>query len=696
MASILEALNKEQRAAVEAVEGPVMVFAGAGTGKTRTLTARVAYMVKEIGIKPYHILAITFTKKATNEMRERLFNILDEDARMLNISTIHSLCVKILRHFIDRLGYSRSFEIIDEEDVQKIIGDIYKDMDIDKKVLSTKIAAKIISDYKNGMGHLNDFMSPIYDQYVKYLKENNCLDFDDLLIKTVELFDNHEDVLKYYQDYFKYILVDEFQDTNKIQYKIIRLLSADNDNLFVVGDDDQSIYSFRGACIDNMLGFTKDYPNAKVFKLLKNYRSHNSILKGANALIKCNETREPKELYSDVEGSMDDVIVRPDLFMYDAEVRYVTNEILHLVANGYDYSDIAVLYRNGAISRNFEMAFIDDRIPYNIYGGFSYLKRKEVKDVVSYFRFICDPDRIPHFKRIIAFESRGIGEKTINKLIRRMEEEHISLFDSIDEIYKENPSTKNKELLNFKTQMMDFREKILTTSLVDFFDYLMDKTGYLMKAKAEDFDNETNRVENIMEFRSVLYNIDNSYSGEDMSNIEKVRLGLDEIMLDQSFEEDQKNNAVTLSTIHSVKGLEFKIVFIVAMEEGIFPSLREDMDIEEERRVAYVALTRAKERIYITCAKQRLIYGRMVHNPASRFLEEYLLADEVRENVQKIEEAIKNEVPGELKVGCKIDHKYFGYGTVVSIDDDFILIVFEKDQQLKKIKKDYPHMKVLS
>lgn len=695
MASILDILNDEQKQAVEAIDGPVLVFAGAGTGKTRTLTARVAYMVKEIGIKPYNILAITFTKKATNEMRERLYNILDDDAKMLNISTIHSLCVKILRHFIDKIGYSRNFEILDEEDVQKIIGDIYKSQDIDRKILSTKVASKIISDYKNGMGILNDFMRPIYDKYEEYLKENACLDFDDLLLKTIELLENHQDVLNYYQDYFKYILVDEFQDTNKIQYQIVKLLSDKHHNLFVVGDDDQSIYSFRGACIENMLNFTKDYPDAKVFKLLKNYRSTNAILKGANALIKCNDAREPKELYSDNDGSLNDVIVRADLFMYDQEVRYVTTQIEHLVSNGYDYSDIAVLYRNSAISRNFELAFIDARIPYNIYGGMSYLKRKEVKDVVSYFRFICDPDRINHFKRIITFESRGIGDKTIDKLISRMNEEGKSLFEVIDEIYAENPSTKMHELIDFKNQIEDYREKILEMPLVDFFDYLMDKSGYLNNIKEEDAKNETNRYENLMEFKSVLYNIDQSYNEEDLSNIEKVRLGLDEIMLDQSFEEDQKKNAVTLSTIHSVKGLEFEVVFIVALEEGIFPSLREDMDIEEERRVAYVAFTRAKSKIYITCAKQRLIYGRMVHNPTSRFIEEYLLANDVKENITKLQEK-DEETTYEIKAGSKIEHKYFGYGTVVSIDQDFMLIVFEKDQQIRKIKRDYPYIKVLS
>lgn len=694
--SILDILNKEQKEACLAVDGPVMLFAGAGTGKTKTLTARIAYMVKECDIRPYNILAITFTKKATNEMRKRLYSILDDDAKLLNISTIHSLCVKILRRFIDKIGYKLSFEIIDDEDQIKILTDIYKDLNIDKRILTAKTAAKIISDYKNGMGVLNNFMENIYNAYIKYLKENNYLDFDDLLIKTLELFKTDSACLDFYQRLFEYILVDEFQDTNKIQYEIIKMLASKNHNLFVVGDDDQSIYSFRGACIDNMLGFTKDYPEAKVFHLEQNYRSHDSILKGANALINCNENREKKHLYSEIKGSLDDIVIQ-EAFFYDQEVRFVTNEIAHLVAEGYcDYKDIAVLYRNSALSRNFELSFVEERIPYNIYGGFSYLKRKEVKDLVSYFRFICDPSRIAHFRRIIMSEERGVGEKTIQKLTDIMNQNNIDIFEAIQILYNANPSTKNQSLLEFKDNMQDYIEKINKMPLADFFDYLMDKTGYLAKAKEEDKNQETHRADNIAEFKSILYNIDLSYSNEELSNMEKVRLGLDEIMLDQNFEEDERSNAVTLSTIHSIKGLEFEVVFIVALEDGIFPSLRDDMDIEEERRVAYVAFTRAKSKIYLTCAQQRLIYGRMVRNPISRFLREYLLAKDVKENVEKQKEIEESKENGELKIGAKVNHKYFGYGTVVSIDDVFLQIVFDKDKTIKKIKKDYPFIKILS
>lgn len=694
MSSILDILNKEQKLAVEQIDGPVMVFAGAGTGKTKTLTARIAYMVAEQNIKPYNILAITFTKKATNEMKERLISILDEDAKYLSISTIHSLCVKILRRFIDKIGYERNFEIIDDEDAQKILTDIFKNQNVDKKTFTTKLAAKMIGDYKNGISSLNTIIEPIYNEYEAYLKKNNLLDFDDLLLKTEELFKTNPDVLEYYQRLYQYILVDEFQDTNKVQYSIIKMLAAALENLFVVGDDDQSIYSFRGATIDNMLNFTKDYPNALVIKLLKNYRSHNSILKGANAVIKHNQIREPKQLYSDVEGSINDVIVQ-EAYYYEEEVRYVVNEIAHLVRReGYKYSDIAVLYRNSAISRNFEMAFLEERMPYNIFGGFSYLKRKEVKDIISYFRFICDPNRISHFKRIINLQPRGIGDKTIAKVVSIMEERNISLFEAIEANYAENPSSKNTALVDFKNMIIDFIKVIEEKSLVEFFDYLVEKTGYLELLKEEDMLNNTNRVDNINEFKSVLYNIDENINDEGLSQKDKVRIGIDDIMLDQSYEEEGRADAITLSTIHSVKGLEFEVVFVVALEEGIFPSVREDVEIEEERRVAYVAFTRAKSKIYLSCAQSRLIYGRIVRNKISRFLTEYLTAEDVKESVeqQKEKEASSN---GELRVGAKVNHKYFGYGKVIALDDFFVQIIFDKDQTIKKIKRDYPHIKVL-
>ena len=693
--SILDALNSEQRAAASTIEGPVMVFAGAGTGKTRTLTARIAYMIDECKIKPWYILAITFTKKATNEMKDRLYSLLDQEANGIQISTIHSLCAKILRRDIDKIGYKKNFEILDEDDVQKVLTEIYKDKDLDKKMFSTRAASKYISDRKNGLELYNQTGQEIYDAYTKYCFDNGYLDFDDLLVKVSELFDKVPEVLARYQNLYKYVLVDEFQDTNKIQYKIIRQISAIHNNLFVVGDDDQSIYSFRGACIDNILGFTKDYPDAKVFKLLQNYRSHNSILKGANAVIRNNTNRVDKKLYSTTEGKVTDVVIQQALY-YEEEIRFVCNEISHLVTQkGLKYSDIAVLYRNSALSRNFEMAFIDERIPYNIYGGFSYLKRREVKDIISYLRYIVDPTRLAHFKRIINLPPRGIGEKTINHVTTVMAENSCDIFDAIDLIYKENQSSKNKVLYEFKKMITELREEIEKTKLVDFFDLLLERTGYLEYLEKEDPLGESNRVDNLREFKSLLFKMEDitSETGEEITQKEKLRIGIDEILLEQTYDDDRTENAVTLSTIHSVKGLEFEAVFVVALEEGIFPSIREEADIEEERRVAYVAFTRAKSKIYLSCAQKRLIYGRVVQNRISRFLNEYLQAESVQEAcaIQKAEDAKE----GELCIGAKVNHKYFGYGKVIAIDDDFLQIVFEKDDSIKKIKRDYPYIKVL-
>lgn len=695
MASILDSLNKEQREAVVSTDGPVMVFAGAGTGKTKTLTARIAYMVQEVGIRPYNILAITFTKKATNEMRERLYAFLDDDAKFLNISTIHSLCVKILRRYIDKIGYSRSFEIIDEEDQQRIITDLLKDNDIDKKVFSPRLVLKLISDYKNGVGELNGITAEIYPLYAEHLKKYNFLDFDDLLIKCNELLTEHEDVLMYYQNLFRYILVDEFQDTNKLQYSIIQKLALPLNNLFVVGDDDQSIYSFRGACIENMLNFKNDYEGAKVYRLVQNYRSRNTILKGANAVISKNLIREPKALYSDIPGGANDVIIQ-EAYYYEDEIRYVINEIAHLVRReGYRYSDIAVLYRNSALSRAFEMEFLRERIPYNIYGGFSYLKRKEVKDIISYFRFIIDPNRLAHFKRIINVPTRGIGDKTIAKVSDLMDNENLTLFEAIDSIYHANKSRKNQALYDFKNQIIDLQDKIEKMPLVEFFDYLVDKTGYMSYVRGEDLDQESHREDNLKEFKSILFSIDKEYTVEGFSQKDKVRIGIDDILLDTTFEETDRADAVTLSTVHSVKGLEYEVVFVVALEEGIFPSVREDAEIEEERRVAYVAFTRAKSKIYLTCSGRRLIYGRVVQNKMSRFLAEYLSANEVKENVALQKEKEKEQASGELRVGAKVNHKYFGYGKVIALDDFFVQIIFDKDQSIKKIKRDYPFIKVL-
>lgn len=688
MASILETLNQEQRQAATSIDGPVMVFAGAGTGKTKTLIARIIYMINEAGINPRNILAITFTKKATAEMRERLNASLDSgEANLVHISTIHSLCNRILRRHIEYLGYKRDFEIIDDEEIQKVLTDVYKQNGIDRKLYSPKAMAKMIGDFKNGIRPLRPEEKRVCDLYNEYLKKNNMLDFDDLLIFTNKVLEIPE-VLAYYQDWYKYILVDEFQDTNVEQYDIIKKLASKYQNVFVVGDDDQSIYSFRGACVDNILNFSKkDYPNAKVFKLLQNYRSSQSILNGANSLIKNNTMREPKELYTKITSLNHPVVVH-DAYYYEDEVRFVTNEIIHLVnQEHYEYSDIAILYRNNALSRNFELGLIENKIPYNIFGGFSYLKRKEIKDVISYFRFILDDTKLVHFKRIIDRPSRGIGDKTIDKIDTIMEENGVSVLEAIKILYEANPSAKNQSLNEFREITEGLQKELEKMTLVEFFEELINKTGYLAMLKEEDTE-EINRVDNLMEFKSILYKVEETFEDQNMTQKEKIEVSLDEIILDQSYGDEEKVKGVTVSTIHSVKGLEFKVVFVIGLEEGIFPSIREELDMEEERRVAYVAFTRAKEKLYLTSSNRRLIYGRVVRNQKSRFLTEFLVSKDLQQMVE--EQVSKKKEKGEIKVGSKVSHMYFGYGIVVACDDKFIQILFEKDNTIRKITKGHP------
>ena len=689
MEGLLEKLNKEQLEAVQAVEGPVMVFAGAGTGKTRALTARIAYMIQEKNIMPYNILAITFTKKATNEMRERVQNIVGDKAKYVNISTIHALCAKILRMGIDAIGYSKDFEILDDEDALKVINEIYKNENIDRKFFTPKAALNIIGNYKIKENYkLFDLQERIYNSYQKYLKEHNLVDFEDLLVLTKELLLKDQKYLEYLQNKYQYILVDEFQDTNPIQYEIIKLLAGKTANLFVVGDDDQSIYSFTGATVDNMYLFLDDYPKSQKIILDQNYRSTNMILKGANSVINNNTNREKKSLKGQTEGSFSDVVINESYYFED-EARYVVSEIKSLIKQGYDYHNIGVIYRNNVISRNFELAFIENHIPYTIYGGVSYLKRREIKDIVSYLKFIIDNNNITHFKRIINQPARGIGDKTIDKVLEIMEEKETNLLDAITLAQISSPSTKTNALQEFKLMILDFKQKINELSLQEFYDYLLEKTGYLAMAKIEDQDNESNRSGNLEEFKSILLKVEVNFIDEDLTNVEKLKRSFDEIILDESLGDKENKKGVVLSTIHSVKGLEFDAVFVTALEEGIFPALREDSDIEEERRTAYVAFTRSKKRIYLTCAARRLIYGRVVKNQKSRFLTEYLASPELDQHIKNETKKTK-EALGEIHVGEHIYHSNFGSGIVIAVDDLIAQILFEKDNSLRKILKTHP------
>ena len=687
---IVSSLNKEQIKAVQATSGPVIVFAGAGTGKTKTLTYRVAYMIDECGIDPSHILAITFTKKATNEMRERILNLAGPSAGAVTISTIHALCARILRQTIDKLGYSRQFEIIDEDDANKIVVDLYKELELSRKYFSPRAAYNIISRYKNGLEELVGLVEDIYKHYQKHLKDNNQVDFDDLLLLTEKILTDYPEIRKHYQQKYQYILVDEFQDTNLIQYNIIKLLAGPSRNLFVVGDDDQSIYSFRGANVKNMYQFSTDYPDALKVILNQNYRSTNAILKGSNNLISHNIHREKKELFSEVPGSMQDIVIH-DSYYYEDEPRFIVDEIKNLLRSGYRLNDIAILYRTNVISRNIEMALIENGLPYVIYGGFAFLKRREIKDVISYLRFIIDPNNIFHFKRIINLPSRGIGDKTIEKLLECQVMNSCSLFEAIDILDQSSPSSKTGAIVEFKQLIEKLIAKFNEMSLPDFYDYMLEESGYLdqLKLDAEADAEEEARIENVAEFKSILVQLETNPELAGMSNKEKLLFGFDDVILDETLGTKQDANGIILSTVHSIKGLEFKVVFVVALEEGLFPSLREDTDIEEERRIAYVAFTRAKEKVYMSCVSRRLIYGRVVLNQKSRFITEYVASHDWKEHLE--EEAKSDDTP--IKTGDKVIHSSFGEGLVVADSDMIIQVLFTKDNQLRKIMRNHPALR---
>jgi len=684
-------LNNEQTKAVQDTEGPVMVFAGAGSGKTRTLTYRVAYMIDEMNIAPHKILAITFTNKATKEMKERLRTLLGPFATQTNISTFHSLCARILRHDIELLGYSRKFEIIDEEDQLKALKEALKEANIDIKRFSPKGLLSKISNFKNGVSDLIDLFKKPFQAYSEYLKRNNLVDFDDLLVLVHELFNNYPEILEKYQQYYHYILVDEFQDTNDVQYEIAKMIAGRKKNLFVVGDDDQSIYSFRGANIANIKNFRKDFPQSRIYLLEQNYRSTQTILDGSNRLISNNVERQDKKLWSTNPGTPNDVAFFQG-YDYQEEVNYVTSRVREYYRDGYNYDEIAILYRSNVISRNFELGLIQSKIPYKIYGGYSYLKRKEVKDALSYLRLVIDNDNVINFQRIINEPSRGIGEKTVNRIVEEVNMTNVKVFEAIDQLKEELPKSKYQVLVDFKNMIIELSKKIDLMPLDEFFDELIDKTGYIDSLEKDE--NKEERIQNLSELKSVLVEIDRIEHEVSLTNRQKLEQAFDEILLSESVQEERNQangKSVTLSTIHSAKGLEFHVVFVVALEDEIFPNryrINEgEADIEEERRTAYVGVTRAKEKIILTNAKNRLLYGRTMRHHQSQFLTEFATKtqqtkSEVEDDSYKKDAQEKNDSP--IKAGDRIIHKDFGEGIVISSDGSIVQILFNRDSSLRK------------
>lgn len=708
-------LNEKQLEAVKEINGPILINAGAGSGKTRVLTYRIANMIEQ-GIDPYNILAITFTNKAADEMMNRVLNITKLDSKYIWISTFHSMCAKILRINADRIGYTNSFAIIDDDDQLRIIKKILKEKNYSLTSYNPKVIRNLINEKKyNSDTQLNygkewtNIVNDIYDSYVKRTFKNDQMDFQDLLINTIRLFNENEDVLEKYQNRFKYVLVDEFQDTNDIQYDIVNILSKGHRNVFVVGDADQSIYAFRGANMNNLgIKFLNDYPEAKIVNLEQNYRSTQMILNSANDVIKNNISRIDKTLWTD-KGEGEKVIYYRSMNSSD-EIAYTASEILKLTYKGYDFSDMAVLYRNNNMSRPYEDLFVNMKIPFKVHGGFSFYKRREVKDLTSYLRLIVIPKDNYSFERTINVPKRGIGNKSIGKLRSLANERNISLFEAVDfsdEIFGKSIVSKLKE---YKDTIIAISNNLENLDLPDVIDEIMYKTGYYKMNEMMGYEGEA-RLENIKELKTIIKESQKKIK-EDVSNREILLLVLDELFLrirtDDEIDVETSNNYVKLMTVHSAKGLEFPIVFVGGFEDNIFPhygALEDDSELEEERRLAYVAFTRAKDKLYITNSRQRLQYGNQVNNKQSCFIKEInqdnLLFKGIARRVENssfmspIEEIMtqnksNNEDDVRFKIGDKVYHKKFEKGIVVAVDGDFVNIAFKEPHGIKKLLANHP------
>ena len=633
--SIYDTLNNEQREAVFCTEGPLLMLAGAGSGKTRSLTHRIAYLIEEKGVAPWNILAITFTNKAAQEMRERVDALVGYGSEDIWISTFHATCSRILRRHIDLLGYDRNFTIYDASDQKSLMKEVLKEMKIDTKqfpersvmseISSAKNEYKSPLDYRNeyGSNFRNQRIADIYEHYQKRLKENNALDFDDLLVKMVDLFQTNPDVLEHYQDRFQYIMVDEYQDTNTVQFLLVSLLAKKYRNLCVVGDDDQSIYKFRGANIYNILNFEKVFPDAQVIRLEQNYRSTQNILNAANSVIANNVGRKSKTLWTaNDEGK------KIDFEQFNTgyeEADYIARDIAGGVRNGdYHYGDYAVLYRTNAQSRLFEERFIVSNIPYKIVGGVNFYARKEVKDLLAYLKTIDNARDDLAVRRILNVPKRGIGATTVNRVSDYAEAYDISFYDALkraDEIPSiGKAASKVKPFVNL---IQVFRSKLEFISISDLLREVIEETGYVKELEAEGTDEAEARIENIDELLSKVVSYEESEEHPTLSGfLEEVALVAD---ID-SLEDD--SDYVVLMTLHSAKGLEFPKVYLAGMEDGLFPSYMSitsddsSEQLEEERRLAYVGITRAMKELTITCAKQRMIRGETQYNKVSRFVKE--------------------------------------------------------------------------
>ena len=633
--SLLDALNEPQRQAVMATDGPLLILAGAGSGKTRVLTHRTAYLIEECGVNPYNIMAITFTNKAAGEMRERIDQMVGYGSESIWVCTFHSTCVRILRRYIDRLGFGTNFTIYDSDDQKTLMKDICKRLEIDTKMYKEKMFLSAISSAKDELIDPIEFetraagdyvkrkQAQVYREYQQALKQNNALDFDDLIMKTVELFKLDKEVLASYQDRFRYIMVDEYQDTNTAQFELIRLLALKYQNLCVVGDDDQSIYKFRGANIYNILNFEHHFPDATVIKLEQNYRSTQNILDAANAVIANNQGRKEKRLWTD--NGAGDKITFEQLDTAAEEADFVARDIARRVRKGeYQYKDCAILYRTNAQSRLFEERFITANIPYKIFGGVNFYARKEVKDLLAYLKTIDNGQDDLAVRRIINIPKRGIGAASINKVALYAQEQEISFYDALC-VAEQVPglgkaAAKIRPFVLF-IQSMKAKAKLL--SVADLLQEVIETTGYVRELEAEGTDEAEARIENIDELISKAVDYAEGEEAPTLNGfLENVALVAD---ID-SF--DENSDYVVLMTLHSAKGLEFPNVYLAGLEDGLFPSYMSIMsdnsqaEIEEERRLAYVGITRAKKNLTITSARVRMVRGQTQYGKVSRFVRE--------------------------------------------------------------------------
>jgi len=631
MQELIEGLNNKQKEAVLQTEGPCLVIAGAGSGKTKVLTHKIAYLIAQKNIAPWNILAITFTNKAANEMKERIENLVGDVAKDIWMGTFHSICVRILRKYIDRIGFDSSFLIFDTSDQRTLIKECLKSLSIDDKMFTDRSVLAEISNAKNEMlepnaysiKYASDFrrakIGEIYSLYQKRLKENNAIDFDDIINYTIKILTENPDTLEYYTEKFKYVLVDEYQDTNKAQFSLVTILASKYGNITVVGDNDQGIYSFRGADISNILNFEKDFPGTKIIKLEQNYRCTGNILKAANAVIRNNETKYDKKLWTqNEEGNLPCIYQGDD--EYD-EARYIVEQINHLKTEEYfKYSDYAILYRMNSQSRAIEDILLRENIPYKVIGGLKFYERKEIKDTIAYLRLIANTSDNISLKRIINEPKRGIGKTSLDNVEEIAYNEGISMYEVIKNAQQYGLNrvfANSREFIDLIEEMKNKKEELEISELIKL---VLNKSGYTKALELENTVEAETRLQNIEELLTVAIEFEEEYAENSLNEfLESITLSSDIDNLEETEE------TVTLMTLHSAKGLEFPVVFLVGMEEGIFPgykSIGEPKELEEERRLFYVGITRAKQYLHLTCAKRRTIFGSTSYNAISRFVKE--------------------------------------------------------------------------